>query len=181
MNIRKLLRTLTLLCALTWLSGCAVAPTNLADGTSIPKDSGVLIVGLHTDWEGHNNPLLANLELLYIGNDDPSLAFRKLVFKGANHYAVIVLPAKKYHFYQESFGNRYAEIAKTSEFEIKPNAITYIGDITSNISISGFSAASTLRVNDKLNDALAYLNSNYPKLAAAYPVEKWLMPLTVGE
>lgn len=167
--------------AIFCLAGCASPPTNLVDGVPISDKNGVLVVGLHTDWEGHNNPLLASLELIFKGGSetDPSIAYRNLTFQGKDYFTVMDLPAKKYHFYRQNFGARHLDIDEKSEFEIKAGSVTYIGDITSNVSIAGFSAGTTLQVDDRFEVAKAYLNDAYPKLLATHKIEKQILPLTV--
>lgn len=160
------------------LAGCAVSPNNFDDNKSITAGSGVLVVGLHTNWEGHNNPLLASLKLLFNGEGDSDYAYKTLTFQGKNHIAVIELPAKKYQLFKLSFGDRYLTLHGKSEFDVKPNVITYIGDITSDVSTALFSAGSTLKVDDKFEGVKAYLSDNYPLLASTYTIEKQLVEPT---
>lgn len=175
----SIIRTITLLSFLV-LSGCAIPPPNYVDGKPMSANSGVLVVGLHTDWHGHDDPMLANLELLYKSTDKDSSIFdyKELYFQGDNYITIIELPASEYHIYRQMFSNRYWNFSDNSKFTIKPNTISYIGDITSNISISGFSASSKLMLEDKYDEIKKYLHTNYPKLSSMYKVEKQLIPIS---
>jgi len=162
-------------------SGCSMAPKNLVDSANLKAGSGVLVVGLHTDWEGHDNPMLTSLKLNYIGDGESSFDYRSLVFQGANHVSIIELPAKKYRFYMQSFGNRYLDLDdESSVFVIEPNVVTYIGDITSNVKFSGFSTGFSMKVEDRFDEIKTYLNKMTPKLLSKYGLEKQLVPLKVS-
>jgi hypothetical protein len=171
-------RTLLLL-SVAFLNGCMMAPSNIKDGKTIIPEKGILVVGLHTDWEGHDDLLLASLKLMFIGDNDPGFAGKNLTFQGENHITVIDLYADTYHFYKQVFGGSYLDIDKESKFTIKPHTITYIGDITSNLSFSGFSAASTLVVEDNFDETKAYLTKEYPMLVKKYPLSKQIVRLKV--
>ena len=177
MKFNKVLNALFFI-AVSFLAGCvATPPAHLSDDKPISNNNGILIVGLDTDWEGHKNPLLASLELIYTGENDPGLGYRTLTFHGRNHFAVLELPTKMYHFRSLEFGARYLLIDDKEGFFIKPNTINYIGNITSNVSISGFSATTSIRVDDKHEEAKLFLKNNYPNLFSKYNFNKKLVPI----
>jgi len=130
------------------------------------------VVGLHSDWDDYKGPVAYQLALSFIGEGDSSYAGRELVFQGANYYSVIQLPAKKYHFESQKFGMSIWNIEKNHQFTIKPNTITYIGDITSNLS-----GAATFKVDDRFQTAKKYLKNKHPQSFKKYKLEKNIVPL----
>jgi len=144
---------------------------NHADGDVVAKDSGILVVGLHSDWEDYKGAVSYQLALSFIGEGDSTYVGRELVFQGANYYSVIQLPANKYHFENQRIGLSVWNIDK-NQFTIKPNTMTYIGDITSNLS-----GAENFRVDDEFHAAKEYLKKNYSKLLKKHTLEKKLIPL----
>jgi len=160
------------------LTGCAISPNNINDNTALPSNNGVLVVGLHTDWEGHNNPLLASLKLMYIGKGDSDFSYKTMKFQGNNFIHVINLPANQYEFYLLSFGNRYMELNREKgQFNISPNEITYIGDIYANIDLSLFSALASLATKDELPKITKHMKTNYPILTTKYPLVKKIITI----
>jgi hypothetical protein len=61
---------------------CSCATAKIQDTQTLKQDEGVLVVGLDTDWQGHKNPLLTSLELLYSGVGDTTFNYGKMKFKG---------------------------------------------------------------------------------------------------
>ena len=156
---------------LIFLCSC-VATKKIKDTEDLGRDEGVLVVGLDTDWNGHNNPLLATLEILYLGANDSALSHRKLQFKGNNHILVTALPSQEYYFYRISFGNRYADLKEGARFEIKPGKITYIGEISMNLDLKLFSASGDIEVTDKWDETLSYLKEEYPLILKGKDIER---------
>ena len=165
---------------LTILSGC-VTTQQVKDTEALNTDEGILLVGLHTNWEGYDNPLLATLYLLYNGVDDSSLGYGKLAFEGKQHILAAKLPAKNYYFYQLSFGNRSADIQEGSNFTIFPGKITYIGSVDAELNLGLFSASVILQVEDNLDEAEKYLRNNYPKLAKGKNIVKSIIKMEIEE
>ena len=163
------------------LSACASPPVNHADGVNLTPQSGLLVVGLHTDWDGHTNPLLAKIKLLLTADSDLSSGNGRteLVFQGKNYFSVIELPANKYKFYRLHFSTYFWNIKKNNEFIIKPNTITYVGDITVDNDRTSTAVPSIITVADSYDNAKEYMNKNYPKLLSKYSMEKDIAPLKV--
>ncbi len=155
------------------LSACSsVVIENHVDGKVVAEKSGILIVGLHSDWEDYKGPVAYQLALSFIGDGDSTYVGRELVFQGANYYSVIELPAKNYTFQEQKLGMNYWNMAAGNQFVIKPNTITYIGDITSNLS-----GAAEFSIADKFNAAKKHLSSKYPKLLEKNELEKKIISL----
>lgn len=146
-----------------FLTACATTQ-EASDSAELSKNEGILVVGLETNWSGYNNPFLASLDLLFNGTNDSSLNYGSMSFKGNDYILVTKLPAKEYYFYKIRFGNRFADLNQNAKFKIMPGEITYIGDIRIDLSLGAFSAAATINVSDNWNEALAYLQKNYPLL-----------------
>lgn len=154
------------------LSGCATLPDNHIDGNALPAKSGILVVGLHTDAPVPTNPLTDLVALFFVGEGDSEYVNRHIVFQGGNYYAVIPLPARKYHFDLQSYGKRFWALDKSAGFTIRPDTITYIGDITSTV-IDSYD----LGVKDEFANAKNYLRSKYPKMLTSYSIEKQITPV----
>jgi hypothetical protein len=179
MNMQSAVTKLSLLIALIYsITGCSIAPSNMKDNTAIPSDSGVLVVGLHTDWEGHNNPILASLKLLYKGKKESDFSHQTMTFQGKDYIHVVSLPADQYEFSLLDFGNKYMELNREkSRFTITQGKTTYIGDIYATVDLSLFSAAATTTVKDQFKKMIEYMNTEYPLLTAKHPIEKQLVTI----
>ncbi len=160
---------------------CGCATTKIQDTQTLKQDEGVLVVGLDTNWQGHKNPLLTSLELVYNAVGDSSFNYRKMKFKGEKYILVATLPAKEYYFYQISFGNHYASLKDGSRFNIKPGEITYIGEVSINMDLKLFSVKGDIMVNDELEDTLDYLKENYPKILENRDIEKSLISMEIKQ
>lgn len=154
------------------LTACSsVVIDNHADGKAVANNAGILVVGLHSDWEDYKGPVSYQLALSFAGEGDSTYAGRELVFQGTSYYSVIQLPANNYHFGIQKIGLNLWNFDK-NEFIIKPNTITYIGNITSNLS-----GDQVFKVDDQFTAAKQYLSSHYPQLLKKYKLEKKLIPL----
>jgi len=184
------LRIIVVLLFASFFQGCAITPKNIEDTANLENNEGILVVGLHTNWEGHRNWSAANLELWFKGEADPENTSRKLEFQGENFYSVIKLPADKYTFYRQILGIMHLDINDDSSFVIKPGTITYIGNISSYIAnVHGVILealfgedehlpTSTITINNQRNTVRAYLRDNYPALYAKNPMEVDIVSIT---
>lgn len=156
-----------------FLSACSsVVIENHVDGKALTKNAGVLVVGLHSDWENYKGPVAYQLALSFIGNGDSSYVGRELVFQGANYYSVIELPANTYHIEEQRHGMSVWNFDKGNQFKIKPNTITYIGDITSNLR-----GNQDFSIDDKFRKAKQYLSKHYSHLLEKNKLEKKIIAL----
>ena len=162
-----------------FLTACATTQ-EATDSREINQDEGILVVGLDTNWEGHKNPFLASLELLYNGTDNSSLNYRSMSFKGNDYILVTKLPAQEYFFYRIRFGNRFADLNKGATFNIKSGEITYIGEIHMDLSLALFSAAASLKVNDNWDSTLEYLHKKYPLLLSNRPITRSIINMELA-
>lgn len=177
---QKRTRFTPLIFIITILAGC-VATQQVKDTEVLNTGEGILLVGLHTNWEGHDNPLLATLNLLYNGVEDSMLNYGKIAFKGEQHILAAKLPAKDYYFYKLSFGNRSADLKEGSNFTIYPGKITYIGSISTELDLGLFSASGVIQVNNNLAEAKKYLEKNYPNLAKGKEIVKSIITMEMEE
>jgi len=177
------LRIIVVLLFASFLQSCASvsAPKNIEDTANLENNEGILVVGLHTNWEGRG------LLLEFKGEADPENTYRKLEFQGENFYSVIKLPADKYTFYRQIFGMGHLDINDESSFVIKPGTITYIEDIFSHLTnmdivvieaLLGIKPTSTITIVNVRNTVRAYLRDNYPALYAKNPMEVDIVSIT---
>ena len=181
------LRIIVVLLFASFLQSCAITLKNIEDTANLENNEGILVVGLHTNWEGHRIWSLASLELAFKGEADPENTYRKLEFQGENFYSVIKLPADKYTFYRQILGIMHLDINDESSFVIKPGTITYIGDIFSHLAntdgviienLLGIQPTSTITIVNVRNTVRAYLRDNYPALYAKNPMEVDIVSIT---
>lgn len=172
------MKKLIILLLLT-LTACTTTQ-EIRDSQDINENEGILVVGLDTNWEGHKNPLLASLDLIYNGIEDSSFNYRSLTFKGNNYILVTGLPAKDYYFYKINFGTRYANLDKGANFTIKPDQITYIGEISIDLKMGLFSAGFNVSINDKWDDTLSYLHNNYPLMLSGRDIKKSIIKMDIA-
>lgn len=155
------------------LVSCTSAPKNIADEGVLKDDEGVLVVGLHTNWKGHSNPLLATLQIQYDRKEGSKKLFgRHMSFKGEDYVHVISLPAGEYLARRLVFGNRELVFSEISGFTIESNKINYIGDVFVDLDLSLFSAAADVELKDLFAETMKTVNANYPNYTNRYQAKK---------
>jgi len=159
------------------LQSCAViqAPRNLVDTNKLDVNNGILVVGMHTNWEHHN---ISSIILRLLGKGKSWQEHTRLAFQGKEHIYVIALPANTYGFYQIAMGNRYSLLDWNQNFTIKSNTITYIGDINLDFDSSSIIAPRYgWKVDDRLDDIKKHLNQVYPNIVKKFLIEKQIINL----
>ncbi|MEW6563285.1 MAG: hypothetical protein AB1400_08670 [Pseudomonadota bacterium] len=119
----------------TWIGlACALALTACGSEpvwqVKVAPGEGVLAVGLHTDRtlsdELKGKPS-NEIELFYVGEGD-YMSYKTLPVVQKDAVAVRSLAAKGYQLYKLKVGGRILNLE--GGFEIKPDTVTYIGDLT---------------------------------------------------
>ena len=94
---------------------------------------------------------------------------RPIKVKRGESYVVIPVQAGKYMWSNFGFNHMKTDLKASNSFEVKQNAITYLGDIT--IRVNG--QLVTLNNRDRSQEMRAYL-------AAEYPVHSKSMEFALG-
>lgn len=158
------------------VTGCGSEPTKMADSNKIPPNSGILIVGLHTNYESLDIPGFSRgLRFRFATKGKEEFGYYKLNFEGNYVVQVINLPANNYHFFQLESSSLMLRVDDSSKFKIKPNAINYIGDIYVDIEMENSMAR--IAVKDSFNEITQYMKKNYPKLSESHKIEKSLVDI----
>lgn len=50
---------------LSFLSACASTTKNIKADQNLAINQGIVVTKIHSNWEGYNNPLLADLEFIF--------------------------------------------------------------------------------------------------------------------
>lgn len=167
--MKSLLRVISVLFFCLSILSCTSAPKNIADEGVLDGETGVLVVGLHTNWKGHSNPLLADLKIQYDKKEGSKKLFgRHMSFKGEDYVHVITLPAGEYNARRLVFGNRELMFSEISGFTIELNKINYIGDFFVELDLSLFSASAVVEVKEQFEDTMKQVSLDYPNYTNQY-------------
>lgn len=158
------------------VTGCGSEPAKMADSNSLPPDTGVLVVGLHTNYDSLDVPGFSQgLRFRFASKGKEEFGYYKLNFEGKDVVQVINLPANTYHFFELESSSLMLRVHDSSKFSVKPNTINYIGDIYVNIDIDNSMAR--IVVKDSFNEISKYMKENYPKVSKSIKMEKTLVDI----
>ncbi|WDE02477.1 hypothetical protein [Thalassomonas actiniarum] len=158
---------LVLSLAFLFLSACASSTKNIKVGQGLETNQGIVVTKIHSNWDGYNNPLLADLEFIFSQKEGKKKGY-KFVLTKADDLKVVALPAGDYQWFRILFGNYYMELE--GGFTIKSNEITYIGDIYSQLNLGMFSMSGETRVTDESAQIKNDLQAHFPKLLEIHKI-----------
>ncbi|KAA1164740.1 MULTISPECIES: hypothetical protein [Pseudoalteromonas] len=151
-----------LLCiSFLFLTACASTTKNIKADQGLESNQGIVVTKIHSNWDGYNNPLLADLEFIFTQTDGKKKD-SKFVLSKADDLKVVALPAGEYKWFRILFGNYYMDLS--GGFTIKPNEITYIGDIHSQLDLGMFSMSGESRISNESEQIKNDLEVHFPKL-----------------
>jgi len=158
------------------VTGCGSEPLKMADTGKMPSNTGVLVVGLHTNYDSLDKPVFAQgLRFRFAEKGKEELGYIKLNFEGKDNIQVINLPANRYHFFQLESSSLMLRVHDSSKFDIKPDTINYIGDIY--VTIDMENSMARIAVKDSFDEITQYMKKTYPKMSESYKIKKELVDI----
>lgn len=170
--MKRLFRQLLLAFAVLALSSCATT-TNVADGTKVRPDHGLLVFKATTrfPWaQLQYRKFTTNSSFGYFFAEEFTGPEGAFLNKEGETYWVKPVKAGEYMWSKIVVDQRYASFHGSNRFTIKPNTITYVGHLT----IGSVGGSARIDVVDDEADMRAYLGQQFPTYLATMGVEKSL-------
>ncbi len=173
-----------LILAIFLLSGCTstgfLATKPYTDSNPTKENSGLIVVGLQqSNWNLYKSPMEEYYIWFYQAKGyalGKNFYFKGgAEYKGDIQYVVLNLPSREYLTNNLAVGSNNYRF-KDTHFFVKPDTITYLGNIDVSLERYGFTADVVVR--DNIEDAMLFLESNYPKAASKYSLAKDILSIT---
>ncbi|PCJ31919.1 MAG: hypothetical protein COA90_04680 [Gammaproteobacteria bacterium] len=158
-------RIIAVVLLLLFLTACVSNTKNISDTHELISSQGLVVTKIHSNWQGYDNPLLADLEFTFV-QEQGDKTYSKFVLSKANDLKVVALPEGNYMWLKIVFGNYYMDL--TGGFTVGANQITYIGDINSQLDLSLFSMSGETKISDETSQIKDDLQLNYPTILDKY-------------
>ena len=158
---------------LVLMSGCdPIRRTSIEDTQKIPEDSGVIVarVILNEQNNGASGPVVA---LSAKRDSVTGMAPGELIVnpkQGQNIY-VMTLPIGKYNWVEFWVQGKKSDFEGHLPFNVEAGKIAYIGDVVLSINEND-PWHYRMHLTSDLSAVAGYMNRNYPKLMARYPLVK---------
>lgn len=166
----NLVKSFCLVILLALLGGCATT-TNVADGTRMKPDYGLLVFKATTrfPWaQLQYRKFSTNSSFGYFFAEEFTGPEGAFLNNTGDTYWVKPVKAGEYMWSKIVVGQRYAIFHGSNRFTIKPNTVTYVGHLT----IEEINGSARIGVVDDEADMRAYLGANFPKYLETMSIEK---------
>lgn len=148
----------------TLISSCATKIENLKtdEQAQSREDHGYLLLGVDTNWPLYKLEISGEKEI-FLSHED---------LKFGSNYILASVPAGEYRFRKLWRDRMWAYKLKREDwsFEIKPNTINYVGDITAQNS-GIWKPRARLALMNKSSSALEFVEINLPKTLEEKAIE----------
>ncbi len=155
---------------LSCISGCVHAPVTV-DGGGLKKNQGLLVLKIQSNVKIRLT-FVDFVDQLAFGNPLAELVGPVGYVHGTidEKYAVIPLDAGDYMWSKIEVYPLFSRFYGSTKFKVVPNSLTYIGDISVNVTDKRFSIV----VTDGDYQMREYVASNYPEYVKSFPIVKML-------
>jgi len=147
-----------------FLSGCVSKLKTIKNDKDVhlEQGQGYLLMAINTN---------VSLTKLYVSGTQRFTLSKEDLKRGTN-YILVNLPAGEYEFNKAHFYNYYFSISDSDhdwQFKIKPNIISYIGDL--NIETEWWGRRSYMELVNNSSIALEFLETKFPNILKSRQVE----------
>ncbi len=156
MSLKDILKFLLLFLFLIFLCSCAtnIKRIQADEDRILSQEEGYLLIGIDTQVDLHRIRIDGPQNIFLTKND----------LKSGGHYILVNLPAGEYSIDQIfSYRNIKFRFDKDNwRFSVKPQMISYVGDLE--VSITDFGFGGYFELINNSASALVYLEENYPNI-----------------
>lgn len=159
---------------LLFLTACANTTKNISVEKQLENNQGIVVTKIHSNWDGYDNPLLADLEFVFSQKEGKKKDF-KFVLSRADDLKVVALPAGEYQWSRILFGNYYTNLS--GGFTIKSGEINYIGNIHSQLDLGMLSMSGSTIISDQSEAIKSELKAQFPNIVEKHRFNRSLTNL----
>ena len=176
---RTRFRLITLILATFFVSACVTKPLATDGSATVAADQGLMAVRFISNWKGNENAIFEELAF-GVRLDDASMN-EVLEMRNNDDAQLIALPAGRYTWTHATIGSSYIGFVPGTDFTISPGQVTYVGDVTLNITQRPFVLiAEGLAVENNEEETMARLRSDYGELLDKYSVTAEIADLALA-
>jgi len=170
--MKKMIQNLAILSMLFIFSGCTTtAPLTAETAKKIEANEGYVTTTLHSNWKGNEGIMFENMR--FIADHDGKGKPASIKMRSNEDFQLLKLEEGHYTWREINIGNMYINLSEDSGFDVEAGKITYIGDITSEISVKLFSARSDRAdITDREAENKEKLMQEFPNLVDEFPYQK---------
>lgn len=162
--------------AILLLAGCVSAP-RAVDGKPLLASQGILAIKITSNSNARLGILPFSRESSFGSRFSENMVGPKafVFFKEGEEYMLIPLEAGDYMWSKIEIGRMYSWLQSSNRFTVKPNTITYAGDLRLDVTGAKFS----LSVTDREADMREYIKKSFPNYSSLMSFEKILASLNI--
>jgi hypothetical protein len=165
-----------LVSAILLLTGCVITP-RAEDGKPLLANQGILAIKITSNAKARIGIQPFSKESSYASRFAENAIGPKafVFFKESEEYVLIPLEAGDYMWSKIEMGRMFSWMQSSNRFTVKPNTITYAGDLQLTVTGTVFS----LRVYDREADMRNYIKQSFQNYSNSMKFEKILAILNI--